>query len=296
MPKNEKKPLYEGEDAHNSCYDIPPGDVDALAIISGRRRVLSEEATQKQRAGTFLPAKRATKHLREGSDKVPIGTKKNQLESGLNLTAEQHRDLGDNNGIKPGKGWELAGEPQGYCDGSYYSVCNRWTHSDCVLLGHHDARGHIVGNGFSGWIVMTLKDLVEGIIVIRVETWNDKAENTITEDWQSENNEKRRTLEIGGGAFDDTEPLHGRALKDDEPGAKYPENFVFEYAVNGKITSLKKKEFLELKKRPQRVIESVTLLDDPAFTDKETDVELAIRVTGGCGRDCTISISHVYWA
>ena len=292
MPKNEKKALYEGEDAHNSCYDIPPGEVDVLAIISGRRRILSEVSTQKQQlSNTFLPVKQATKHLREGTDKLLIETKKSQLENGLNLTAVQHRDLA--NEIKPGKGWELVGEPQGYCDGGYYSVCNRWTHNDCVLLGHHDARGHIVGNGFSGWLVMTLKDLMEGIIVIRVETWNNKEENTITEDWKSENNERRRNLELEGGK--DGEPLHGRALKED-PGQRLPENFVFEYALNGKIISLKKKEFLELKKLPQRVIESVTLLDDPAFTDKETDVELAIRVTGGCGRDCTLSISHVYWA
>ena len=158
------------------------------------------------------------------------------------MSARQHRDLQGDNGITPGKGWELVGEPQGYCDGGYYSVCNRWTHNDCVLQGHHDARGRLVGNGFSGWLVMTLKDLKEGIIVIRVETWNAKEENTITEEWKSENNERRRSLELEGKSNEDeNETVDGRLLKEDDPAQKYPDNFVFEYALNGKITTLKKK-------------------------------------------------------
>lgn len=40
--------------------------------------------------------------------------------------------------ISPGKGWQVFGEPQGYCDGTYSAVCGRHTDNECVLYGHHD--------------------------------------------------------------------------------------------------------------------------------------------------------------
>ena len=294
MPKNEKEQLYEGLDAHNECYDIPPGEVDVLSIVSGRRRKLSELPFNALPVNISMtsPVKLTTKSLREVTQKVSKEAEDNQLESEAILKQQQHRDLGE---IKPGKGWEIAGEPQGHCDGSYDAVCNRWTRHPCVLSGHHDGRGVLAGNGLSGWLVMTLKDLKEGIIVLKVHTWTSPDDNTITQDWKTENNERQRMLELEGDAYDDAAvPAHERLLG---KGAEdYPDSFKFEYALNGKITTWTKQEFIEKKKQVQRVVEALTLLDDPDFTKEETDVELAVRMTGGCGRDCTIGVSHIYWA
>jgi hypothetical protein len=74
-----------------------------------------------------------------------------------------------------------------------------------------------------------------------------------------------------------------------------PEGFEFEYAIDGKVTTLKKEEFLEKKKQPQRVVETLTILDDPKFTDKAKDVEVAVRLKGS-GRSIVFGVSHVYWA
>jgi hypothetical protein len=36
-------------------------------------------------------------------------------------------------------------------------------------------------------------------------------------------------------------------------------------------------------------------MDDPNFTQEPVDVEVAVRLQG-CGKDCTIAVSHIYWA
>ena len=51
----------------------------------------------------------------------------------------------------------------------------------------------------------------------------------------------------------------------------------------------------EQKKQLQRVVETLTLLDDPDFTSESKAVEIAVRMRG-CGRQCTFGVSHVYWA
>ena len=204
---------------------------------------------------------------------------------------EQRRGLGKGKSadIKPGKGWEVVGEPQGYCDGSYYAVCRRDTDNQCVLGGHHDGRGALIGNAFSGWLVFNVPAVKEGIIMIKVHSWSKSEENTITADWNSENNE-RRMLGLDGDEYED----HERRL-DTDPAEVYPDTFKMEYAINGKVTTLSKKEYMEKRHRVQRVVEVLTLLDDPNFTKEETDVEVAIRLQD-CGKDCAIGVSHLYWA
>jgi hypothetical protein len=69
----------------------------------------------------------------------------------------------------------------------------------------------------------------------------------------------------------------------------------FEYAIDGKITRLPRDEFLGAVAQLQRVLQVLTILDDPNFTSEPKDVEIAMRMTG-CGRDCTFGITHIYWA
>jgi hypothetical protein len=86
--------------------------------------------------------------------------------------------------------------------------------------------------------------------------------------------------------------LRQRELKRQPP--EYCENFHFEFAVDGKVTTYNLKQFMEAKTEIQRVVEVVTLLDDPSFFEKD-NVEVAIRMFG-CGNTKVFSLTHIYWA
>ena len=166
------------------------------------------------------------------------------------------------------------------------------------------SRGAVIGNEFSGWLVMNLKDLKEGIIVIKLHTWHYDSENTVTQGWTTVNNERHLRGENSELAGENAESLnflqdHGsgeRTLMRSYETPELPDDFVFEYAIDGKITSLSKTEFLEKKKQVQRVVETLTLLDDENFTSEKKDVEVAVRMARGCDRKCTFGVSHIYWA
>jgi hypothetical protein len=280
VPTNDKKALYDGPDAHNPCTDIPEGSLDVFNVVTGRRQLNEDD----------FPLPRWQLHEKEANFSA-IGPKRSP-----NRLLE-----GD---IIPGKGWEVWEEPQGVCDGTYNVTCDRYTKSECVLLGHHDFRGAVIGNEFSGWLVMTLKDLKEGIIVLKLHTWHTAAESTLTEGWNSVDNARQRRLGESWIQWDDSsDPIQTDELEEsgermtmrsyDTP--ELPEEFVFEYAIDGKVTTLSKTEFLEQKKLLQRVVETITLLDDPNFTNEARDVEIAIRLRGS-GRSVVFGVSHAYWA
>ena len=166
-----------------------------------------------------------------------------------------------------------------------------------------ESRGAIIGNEFSGWLVVNLKDVKEGIIVLKLHTWHYPDENSVTAGWTTVNNERRLRERHSKESRDDGRPrveaeLHpeSRDLKvrnTDTP--EQPDTMVFEYAIDGTITTLSRDEFLDKKQQLQRVVETLTILDDPNFTAETKDVEIAIRMRG-CGRTCSFGLSHVYWA
>jgi hypothetical protein len=49
----------------------------------------------------------------------------------------------------------------------------------------------------------------------------------------------------------------------------YCDDFQFEYAIDGKVTTLNFGKWLERLHKIQRVVETVTLLNDPSFTGGE---------------------------
>jgi len=278
VPKNEKTMLYEGPDEHNTCFDIPQGEIDVFNVVIGRRQ-LNEEIQSLN-----LP----------DMSKIRDSMKVNTASSKRNLE----------NSVTPGKGWEVWGEPPGLCDGTYNATCGRWKEDECVLYGHHDGRGAVIGNELSGWLVMTLKDLKEGVIVLKLHTWHTKEESAITNGWTSVNDERRRlgqssvafnTNEFNGRINDESEEAMNRMLTRSYDTPELPDEFVFEYAIDGAITSLTKDQFLDEKKQIQRVVETITILDDPNFTSESKDVEIAIRLRGS-GSSIVFGVSHVYWA
>ena len=113
VPKNEIKALYDGPDAHNDCFDLPDDAIDVYNIVVGRRRL--EEIEQPY-----------------DHDEINELTNFN-IHNYINTT----RSLQES--IEPGKGWEVFGEPQGYCDGTYSQSCGIQADNECVLYGHHDA-------------------------------------------------------------------------------------------------------------------------------------------------------------
>lgn len=268
--------MYKGPDLHNQCFDVPAGEIDVLAVASGRRLV-SSDSLDSAEFSPLITIPRADVH-----------------DDAFNVS----RQLA-NTAIVPGKGWEVSGEPPGRCDGEYNSICGRQRSSACPLIGHHDGRGFLVGNEYSGWLVMNLPKLKEGIIIIKLFTWLDPSNSKITQGWTSVNNERRRlgTRNKTSGELCNTTSsfttLKNRRLKGNPP--VIPDTFEFDFAINGKVTTWNKEQFLEKKKTLQRVFEAWTLLNDPNFVSQATDVELAIRMRG-CGRDIAFGLTHIYWA
>jgi hypothetical protein len=254
IPKLEESMLYDGPDVENPALMLPHGEVDVLAIVSNRRR-LGE-----------IPDLYSFWHVPQSID--DSNEKKDNKSKYL-------RRRGESNDIILGKGWEVDGYP-GNCDGTATGICGRLKSSDCLLSGHMDARGGILGNELSGWLVMNLDNVSEGILILKMETWHQPDENTVTEDWEEVNNGEYR-----------------RKLKPEVP--VQPDDFIFEYAIDGHVTSLSKDEFYELRGEPERNVELFTLLDDESFAgDEPKNVEFAFRMRN-CGHTCSFKMTHVYW-
>lgn len=113
IPTNQKKNLFDGPEPPNPCYQIPEGEVNVYAIVSGRRllndNVSSDHSNQEVESNTT-----------------------SMTPPSWHYYSNRSLETGD---IVPGKGWQLIAEPQGYCDGTYNAECFRW--GDCVLQGHH---------------------------------------------------------------------------------------------------------------------------------------------------------------
>ena len=284
IPQNMNKQLYEGPDAHNPCDDLPEDAVDVYAIVSGRRRQRHLEETHMTKKAYLLEED----HMSRISHISP------QFEN--STMSAFSRSLESDDPILPGRGWEVYDEPPGKCDGEYDSYCKRHKADACPALGHHDARGMILGNEYSGWLVMELPKVKAGIVVMKVVTERLTPEHsTRTVGWETVNNESngRRLMEYQ--SIPQSRLLRSLKKEEIKPIELLPETFLFDFAVDGKVTTWNKEEFKNHVKTPQRVLEFITLLDDPAFTTNEKTVEVAFRMRG-CGRSCVIGISHIYWA
>lgn len=135
------------------------------------------------------------------------------------------------------------------------------------------------------------------------------SELPVSSGWKSINNQGRRHLRVKGSGGNHgnvtvlfSEDMYnaerdGRILGKKAKVPEYCDNFLFQFAIDGKVTSWDKATFLANSKNPQRVVEIQTLLDDQSFTTEAKDVELAIRMTG-CGDSTqkTMCLSHVYFA
>jgi hypothetical protein len=201
---------------------------------------------------------------------------------GAGTRAVRHflRRLEDATAPSPGKGWTMYNAPAGFCDGSAQSTCGRDKASKCLLAGHNDHQAGIMGDALSGWLMLTVRNVTEGVILARFDTDVPATANAVTEGWTTIDNE-------GGG---------GRKLN-------LPHDFNFDYSINGDVTSLSRSDFLSM-----GVEIADGLILHPLFIDAdmgerkkgEADegetVEVGIRIRSKQGRTVTMALTHVYYA
>jgi len=249
--------VYEAPDVFNPSLHPPPGAIDVLNIVEAGvdfRSVLNPDYTDLYKKPTFA-----------NPLKVP----------------------------SVGKGIELvtkAGDAR--CDGSVDSWCGRSRDEKCLLSHHNDGRNGLLFNSYSGWIVMNLPDVKNGIIVVKIESWHKEQDMSRTVGWTSINNERRRlgSVDASDNSNSSTPSFQHRRTDSCE------EDFRFEYAIDGEVKSLDGEEKDQITKEPQRVVELTTLLNDPEYTGgEEREVEVAIRITG-CQREKVYKLNHIYWS
>lgn len=202
---------------------------------------------------------------------------------------QQQRRLDADDAVVPGRGWTITNHPVGFCDGTANAQCNRDADSSCLMGGHMDGRGLLLGDGLSGWVVFQLRNVTQGIVMARVETWHGFFENPRTDGW-TEVNEG-----VGG-----TEGRQRDLKKKVVP--PLPDDFHIEVAVNGVITKRFNNTETRLALFAAEVAYNVAitvLLDDEERAKKNVaeDIELGIRITTPVtGRKYPVAFSHLYYA
>ena len=174
-----------------------------------------------------------------------------------NLNTQSHRRI---EAITPGEGWQLLHSYGDGCNGSLSSAneCGRLASSNCLLEGHQGSRGGVWGNETTGWLVLPAIKTENGYIALNLEV----------------------------GSRDQTRRALHEAL---------PDSFVFEYAVEGAITTLGKAQFIEKVKRPVPGMNLLPVFDET--TTEAKDLVVALRVKG-CPEnpECQFALTHVYWS
>lgn len=268
-----KPAIYEPPDVFNPDLHPPPGEIDVLSIVEAGvdfQPILAPDYTGWYKKPKF-----------DGPPKVSIG-------KGATL-------------------FTATGDMR--CDGSVDSWCNKGEDQKCLLYSHNDGRHGISFDGVSGWTVMNIPDLKNGIIAIKIESWHQPSEMTKTDGWKTINNERRRlgsslsyhnsTDRIISSSNYTTPSLLAagrRALK--AKPTEMCDDFKFEFAIDGKVTAWNKTEFESNNHHVERVVEIFTLLNQPDYTGGvEKEVEVAVQIRG-CPREGgkVHKLSHIYWS
>ena len=177
--------------------------------------------------------------------------------------SQQRRRLGDDSeAITPGRGWvSHAWRPdEGFCDGSPQSECNRAEHNKCMSIGHNDNHRDVAGNTLAGWLVFSVPNVKEGIVMARMEWWCGGSE-LLTKGWSEVNNgqtmdtmpwnvtepwSQLATRRLMAGK--EEHPMHPddydyhRRLGKPTHDELVKEDFKMDIAINGKITKTMERE------------------------------------------------------
>ena len=292
--------VYDPPDVYIPIFDPPDDAVDVLSMV--------------ERGPPFCPLI-APSYLHWNYD--------DKFNQNLGNARKLNGNI-DESTFVPGQGIRLDAKT-GFCDGTLDSFCSRSSEQACLLRSHNDHRGGLYFDSYSGWIVLDVPQVELGMIIVKMETWHPPNEVGRTKGWKSINN--KMTKEDGGsrrmyydeGAFLEVEEQDSfDPNKEDERILKakevdYCDEFRFEYAIDGVLTSLNSTEF---KKRNQLIGQNnqVITLSHGHTTKKkknlqqrhraaeeETEstssrtVQVAIRMIG-CGQSKVFKLTHIYWA
>jgi hypothetical protein len=268
-------PLYKGDDVPNPATTLPEGAVDVRSILNKRHVRYIHNLRYLKQKGLNITASE-TEVTNEGYDTQQITTEKNITTS-----------------IIPGRGWVVHSEPSGYCDGSAKSICGRQITNDCLLSGQNDGKGGIQGDGLSGWLVMTLDELKEGIVILNINFMQDRITRkpaAVVDGGDRELKKMLNSSEIESRS----EEFHHIVAND---ARNLPNTTIFEYSTNGTIISLNKSQLIDRIGQANGAVQWIVLLDDEetSTSGRAFTMKLAIRIVG-CKRGCTMSINHIYWA
>lgn len=204
----------------------------------------------------------------------------------VSVSEGRSRDLAEDD-VVPGLGWSLYGYEwmvsDGYCDGSPVSWCHRTDNNDCLMYGHNDGRPNIVGDGLSGWVIITIPEVKEGLIFGRLEWWHPRGGTARTKTWTDVNNDE----EVGGRNLGGYHP-------------PWPEDSFVDIAVNGKIiTTYNQTEFMAWKAEMAYNEAFYLLMDDKDLVqgDEPVSLELGIRLRSESDpKGVGLGITHIYYA
>uniref|UniRef100_A0A7S2K2H7 Uncharacterized protein n=1 Tax=Leptocylindrus danicus TaxID=163516 RepID=A0A7S2K2H7_9STRA len=306
MPEVEDEILYEPPDVEIPALQVPEESVNVRVVAS---------------LGSTPGSRFLREHqLSNDRDLPPSGR------SELSASSFSSRSL-----FQIGRGTSIYEHPSGYCDGSYQSWCDRGKKSRCLLSGHNDHRGGLMMDALSGWVVLTLKDFKEGLILLKLDVM--KVLNKRTANWTMVNGQRgmresalsssSETYSFSSIAENRSAALFAVTNKTEQAQNGYPlevaystvgsstrhlslppdmstfihPDCIFEYSIDGgDIMRMDKDTMMEQRKELQRVVIVYPLLDtDPIANPK--DIDVAIRITGCTERrGSTFRLSHVYWA
>jgi hypothetical protein len=271
VPKAPKN-VYDPPEPHMDLFDAPYPHVDVLSIVENGIDYVPNRIRTDMLTGQLLPMRQRSLVQESSENYEPVR---------VPITS----------GLEPGQGWYLqTRSAPDNCDGSYDSFCGRSWDNDCLLSGHNDMRGGLGFDSYSGWLILNLEKVKHGIVMIRVEDWWGANANHRTDKWTCENGKANCTE-----ATTDQES-HRRHLHRTLKGKPYQcDDFKFEFAIDGKITSWDKDAYEANRRSLQRVVPIWVLNNGANYDGIERDMEVAIRLTG-CARQNTFGLSHVYWA
>jgi hypothetical protein len=176
-PSYEFEAVYEGIDILPPFWKVPDGHVDvhAIAIVSTYAPPeLDHSWVDDNDNDNVEEAENSRRMLRKAAtERLFISNKDSFKELEIYSVPDDSRSLNSDEVI-PGQGWGISSvngeEVTGYCDGSPMSFdCKRSKNRNCLLSGQNDARGSITGDGLSGWLVITVPDVKEGLIFAKLQ-------------------------------------------------------------------------------------------------------------------------------
>eukprot|EP00559_Dactyliosolen_fragilissimus_P005152 CAMPEP_0184858216 /NCGR_PEP_ID=MMETSP0580-20130426/3340_1 /TAXON_ID=1118495 /ORGANISM="Dactyliosolen fragilissimus" /LENGTH=931 /DNA_ID=CAMNT_0027354247 /DNA_START=120 /DNA_END=2915 /DNA_ORIENTATION=- len=329
-PYIEDDQVYDGPDILSNAWKIPLGEVDVHAIAIATLYDKEEwVAKQNQNEGEEEENRRYL--LRTSNNHSQHPNRKDMTPTTVSNTPKiQSRQTAESPPPQPGQGWSYvpfkSDKKAGYCDGSSMITCGRSISYSCLNSGHNDGHATIAGDSLSGWLIVNVPNVREGLILMRSEWWSVRG-MTRTKDWKELN--AGLTMATSPKFFkeveDEDEDMGNRSDETQEevhvlPNDIYnfnhqdsyhrmmggnvpplPNDFKFDVSINGKIVhSWNKDEFMKLSENVVYNVEILLLMNDQSFkTDSDlygSTVELGFRVSSKSDTTSAVGISHIYYA